>query len=77
MLTPNTEIKIAELAEERGLSLEEAKTTYLKIRGQKLDYITPERVAKLILFLCQDSSIDITGATIPIDQGRSATWLEM
>ena len=36
----------------------------------------PAQVANLIVFLCQDSSLDITGAALPIDQGRSATWLE-
>ena len=76
MLTPNTEIKIAELAEAEGIPFEEAKLAYRSRRGQTLDYIAPERVAKLIVFLCQESSFDITGAAIPIDQGRSATWLE-
>ncbi|MFT5393373.1 MAG: NAD(P)-dependent dehydrogenase (short-subunit alcohol dehydrogenase family) [Gammaproteobacteria bacterium] len=36
----------------------------------------PARIARLIVFLCQESSMDITGAALPIDQGRSATWLE-
>lgn len=76
VLTPNTEIKIAELADAEGISLQDAKRAYRSRRGQTLDYIAPERVAKLIVFLCQESSFDITGAAIPIDQGRSATWLE-
>lgn len=76
VLTPNTEIKIAELADAEGISIEDAKTAYRSRRGQKLDYIDPARVARLIVFLCQDKSFDITGAAIPIDQGRSATWLE-
>ena len=76
VLTPNTEMKISELADAEGISFEEAKLAYRSRRGQKLDYIAPERVAKLIVFLCQESSFDITGAAIPIDQGRSATWLE-
>ncbi|MFT5445732.1 MAG: 3-hydroxybutyrate dehydrogenase [Gammaproteobacteria bacterium] len=76
VLTPNTEIKIAELAEMEGIPFEEAMLAYRSRRGQKLDFIAPERVAKLIVFLCQESSFDITGAAIPIDQGRSASWLE-
>lgn len=77
VLTPNTEMKIAELGEEEGLSPEDARKRYLEIRHQKLDYITPERVARLVVFLCQDASMDITGAAMPIDQGRSATYLEV
>ena len=76
VLTPNTEIKIGELAAAEGISFEAAKLAYRTRRGQKLDYIAPQRVAKLVAFLCQDTSFDITGAAIPIDQGRSANWLE-
>lgn len=76
VLTPNTEIKISELAEEEGLTLEEAKESYLSRRGQTTGYIEPARVAGLVTFLCQDAASDITGAAIPIDRGRSATWLD-
>jgi 3-hydroxybutyrate dehydrogenase len=77
VLTPNTEIKINELANEKGLSFEDATTAFLARRGQTRNFIQPAQVAKLIVFLCQDSSLDITGAALPIDQGRSATWLEL
>ena len=76
VLTPNTEIKINELGEEQGLSFEEATEVFLARRGQARNFIDPAQVAKLVVFLCQDSSHDITGAALPIDQGRSATWLE-
>ena len=76
VLTPNTELKIGELAEEKGLSFEEATGVFLARRGQTRKFINPDQVAKFIVFLCQDSSHDITGAALPIDQGRSATWLE-
>tara|TARA_B100000676_G_C18090699_1_gene859421 strand:- start:5211 stop:6014 length:804 start_codon:yes stop_codon:yes gene_type:complete len=76
VLTPNTEIKINELAEEQGVSFEEATEVFLARRGQTRNFIDPTQVAKLIVFLCQDSSLNITGAALPIDQGRSATWLE-
>jgi len=76
ILTPNTEIKIAELAAEEGLSNAEARSEYLRRRNQPTDFITPARIARFIVHLCQDVSYDITGAIIPIDSGRSATWLE-
>jgi len=76
VLTPNTEMKIAELADEEGLSAEDAKDEYLRRRGQTTGYIEPARVAGLVTFLCQDAASDITGAALPIDRGRSATWLD-
>ncbi len=76
ILTPNTEMKIAELAEQEGLSPEAARQEYLTQRGRTADFIDPARVANLIVFLCQNDAFDITGAAIPIDSGRSATWLE-
>jgi len=76
ILTPNTEIKIAELAEQEGLSPEAARQEYLTQRGRTADFIDPARVANLIVFLCQNEAFDITGAAMPIDSGRSATWLE-
>ena len=69
-------MRVEELATELGLSSEDARETFLARRGQSRDFIEPIKVAKLIVFLCQDSSTDITGAALPIDQGRSATWLE-
>lgn len=76
VLTPNTEIKIGELAEEAGLSFDEAKGEYLRRRGQTTGYIEPARVARLVAYLCGEEASDITGAAIPIDRGRSATWLD-
>ncbi len=76
VLTPNTDIKIAELAQAEDMSIKQARREYLARRGQTTGYIEPERVAKLIVFLCQDTSLDINGAAIPIDKGRAATWLE-
>jgi 3-hydroxybutyrate dehydrogenase len=76
VLTPNTEIKIAELAKAEGLSPEAARREYLRRRSQPGDFIDPARIADLILFLCRDEARDITGDAIPIDSGRSASWLD-
>lgn len=76
VLTPNTEIKIGELAEEASLGFDEAKEEYLRRRGQTTGYIEPARVANLVAFLCREEASDITGAVLPIDRGRSSTWLD-
>jgi 3-hydroxybutyrate dehydrogenase len=76
VLTPNTEIKIAELAKAEGLSPEAARREYLKRRKQPGDFIAPARIAELMLFLCRDEARDMTGGALPIDTGRSASWLD-
>jgi 3-hydroxybutyrate dehydrogenase len=76
VITPNSDMKIRELGEEKGLDYDDARKLYLEMRHQKLDFIEPERIAKLVVFLCQESAMDISGAAISIDQGRVATFLE-
>ena len=76
VLTPNSEKFLAQLAEEEGLDIEAATAVYLERRKQPNGFIMPERAGKLIAFLCQDSSFDISGACFPIDHGRSATWMQ-
>lgn len=73
VLTPNSEKFVNQIAAEKGIDFDAAAKEYL--RGRQPDgFMLPERVAKLIAFLCQDSSFDITGTSIPIDRGRSGTW---
>ncbi|MEM9684016.1 MAG: SDR family NAD(P)-dependent oxidoreductase [Pseudomonadota bacterium] len=76
VLTPNTEMKIQELAEQEGLSRDEARREYLRRRSQPGDFIDPARIADFIAFLCRDESRDMNGGIHPIDSGRSASWLE-
>lgn len=76
VLTPNTEIKIQELADAKGLNFEDAKEAYVQNRGQTSGFIDPSEIADTIVYLCQDGSYNISGAAIPVDRGRSVTWLE-
>lgn len=76
VLTPNSEKFVNQLAEEKGISFDAAAKEYLLRRSQPGGFVLPERAGKLIAFLCQDSSFDISGTSIPIDHGRSGTWLQ-
>ena len=76
VLTPNSEKFVNQLAEEKGIGFDAAAEEYLLRRRQPGGFVLPERAGKLIAFLCQDSSFDITGTSIPIDHGRSGTWLQ-
>lgn len=65
--TPAAEKRVAALAEEKGISIEEATTEFVSGRQQSGRFIEPSQVAALIVFLCSDAAKEITGASIPID----------
>ena len=74
VLTPNTEIKINELAEERSLSFEEATEVFGATRADpKLHQSSAGR--KIHDFLCQDSShISPVQPYQSIKDGRRLGW---
>lgn len=76
VLTPFIRQRIETLAKEKGLSWDDMSVRYRHDLGQQADFITPERIAKLVAFLCRDEARDITGAAIPVDGGLSGTWMQ-
>ncbi|SRR5690606_8006341 len=76
VLTPFIRDRIARLAQEKGLSWDEMSVRYRHDLGQQADFITPERIASLVTFLCRDEARDITGAAIPVDGGLSGAWMQ-
>ena len=67
--TPTAERRVQALAEEKGLSFEEASQEFVAGRQPTGRFIEPEKVGALIAFLCGDAAQTITGASIPIDDG--------
>ena len=67
--TPTAERRVQELAEEKGLSFEEASQEFVAGRQPTGRFIEPEKVGALIAYLCGDAAQTITGASIPIDDG--------
>lgn len=67
--TPTAERRVRELAEERGLDLQEAEAEFISGRQPTHRFIEPEKVGGLIAFLCSDGAQEITGTSIPIDDG--------
>lgn len=76
VLTPFIRARIEKLANEKDLSWEEMSVRYRHDLGQQADFITPERIASLAVFLCRDEARDITGTAIPVDGGLSGTWMQ-
>ncbi len=76
VLTDFIRARIERQARERGLPFEEMARRYRHDLGQQADFITPERIAGIIAFLCSDEAVDIHGVALPVDGGLSATFME-
>lgn len=76
VLTPIIEARIQGLADERGISWEEMGTRYRANLNQAGDFIQPSQIAATIAYLCSDAASAITGTSIPIDAGVSATFTQ-
>jgi 3-hydroxybutyrate dehydrogenase len=71
--TPAIESRIARIAEEKGVSAEEATRGYLADRQPGGRFISMETVAALVSFLCGPASREISGAALPVDSAWSVS----
>lgn len=69
--TPAITGKIAGIALEQGVSVEEATRAYLADRHPSGRFASMEAVAALVSFLCSPQARDINGAVLPVD----GAWL--
>lgn len=76
VLTPFIRARIQGLADARGISWDEMAVQYRKDVGQDSDFITPERMAAIMVFLCSDDAKDISAVALSVDSGRAGTWME-
>lgn len=65
--------RIAHIAEESGLPTEQAEQEYLASRNPTGRFVDPKGVGALVAFLCTPQARDITGATLPVDGGWTAS----
>ena len=71
--TPAIESRIAAIAGSENFSVDEATRDYLGSRQPSGRFISMGNVGALVVFLCSPTAQDITGATLPIDGGWSAS----
>ena len=71
--TPAIESRIAAIAGRKNFSVDEATRDYLGSRQPSGRFISMGNVGALVAFLCSPTAQDITGATLPIDGGWSAS----
>ena len=72
VLTPLVQQQIDERAEREGLSADEAKRALLSEKQPSLEFVTPEQLGGLVLFLCSPAADQMRGASLPMDGGWTA-----
>ena len=70
--TPLVENQIPDTMKARGLTREQVMNDVLLAAQPTKQFVTPEQVAALALFLCRDEAASITGSNISMDGGWTA-----
>ena len=70
--TPLVEQQIPDTMKARGLTREQVMNDVLLAAQPTKEFVTPEQVAALALFLCRDEARAITGANLSADGGWTA-----
>lgn len=70
--TPLVENQIPDTMKARGLTREQVINDVLLESQPTKQFVTPEQVAAIALFLCSDAAANITGANISVDGGWTA-----
>ena len=70
--TPLVENQIPDTMKARGLTREQVMTDVLLAAQPTKQFVTPEQVAALAVFLCRDEAAAITGANLSMDGGWTA-----
>jgi 3-hydroxybutyrate dehydrogenase len=70
--TPLVENQIPDTMKARGLTREQVMNDVLLAAQPTKQFVTPEQVAALALFLCRDDAKAITGANLSVDGGWTA-----
>ena len=72
VLTPLVQKQIDALAAARNLSPDQARAELLGAKQPSGDFVTPEQLGALAVFLCSDAAAQMTGTALPMDGGWTA-----
>jgi 3-hydroxybutyrate dehydrogenase len=71
VLTPLVQAQVDARAEAAGVTVDEMKAIMLGEKQPSREFVTPEQVAAVALFLCSDDASQVQGAAWNVDGG----WL--
>lgn len=69
VLTPLVQIQVDARASQQNLSIEEAKKSLLAEKQPSGEFVTPEQLGALALFLCSDAASQVRGVAWNMDGG--------
>lgn len=72
VLTPLVEKQISDRAARDEIPFEQAKRELLAEKQPSLEFVTPDQIAALVLFLCGEAAAQIRGQALAIDGGWTA-----
>ncbi|WJR75879.1 3-hydroxybutyrate dehydrogenase [Bradyrhizobium sp. NP1] len=72
VLTPLMQKQIEARIEKEKISVDQARLSFLSEKTPSLEFVTPEQLGALAVFLCSDAASQIRGATIAMDGGWTA-----
>jgi 3-hydroxybutyrate dehydrogenase len=72
VLTPLVQKQIDARAQQQGLSAIAAKEGLLSEKQPSVEFVTPEQIGEMALFLCSDAAQQVRGASWSIDGGWTA-----
>lgn len=70
--TPLVEGQIPDTMKARGMTREQVMNDVLLAKQPTKQFVTPEQVAALAVFLCREEAANITGANLSVDGGWTA-----
>lgn len=72
VLTPLVQKQIEDLAKRESLTPDAARMRLLSEKQPSREFVTPEQLGALTIFLCSDSAAQVRGAALPVDGGWTA-----
>ena len=69
VLTPMVQKQVDSWAQRDQISLERARELLLSEKQPSKEFVTPEQIAALTVFLCSDDAAQVRGAAVNIDGG--------